>query len=243
VSAVLLECHPKGSTISFLYGDCTPQDGGCALPLEIQNYSPQMRNREMYTRVRGPFGGPPGSPAPPPPAIVVRGHDMMIDEAPATDYGGHLDVYRADTTVAVFSEGGSRIEVAEDLVEAPAIPATLARHGLYFDRACIDIAGYCSADRSLTSEETERLLGILVFYGAAYGMPFLAGLMFGRVWTLILPMLLWFVYSIGGSVGWVATGENWLIFIPFLIAGGVIAALVGTWIHAALFGRRRRPST
>lgn len=200
VSAVLLECHPKGSTITFLYGDCTPQGGGCELPLDIQNYPPEMRNREMYLRVRGPFGGPPGSPPPPPPP-TLQGTDMTIEGIPATDYGGHLDVYDEETTVAIFSDIAPRIEVAKDLIAAPAVPATLARYGLYFDRECIDVAGYCQADRSLTSTDTEFLLGILFFYGTAFGVPLLVGLVFGRVWTLAIPVLFSLLYFPDPSAG------------------------------------------
>jgi hypothetical protein len=239
VSAVLLECRPKGSTITFLYGDCTPQGGGCGLPLDIQNYTPEMRNKEMYSMVRGPFGGPPGASPPPPPVIGVRGTDMTIEGVPATNYGGHLDVYHEETTVAVFSQVASKVDVAHDLVEAPAVPATLLRYGLYFDPECIDVVGYCQADRSPTSEDTEFILGILYFYGTWFGVPFLAGLVFGRVWTLAVPVVLSLLYYVAGSLGWIATGESWQYFIPYLTAGGIVATLIGIGIHAVISRKRR----
>jgi hypothetical protein len=234
----LLECHPKGSTVTFLYGDCTPQDGGCGLPLDIQNYPPEMRNKEMYSVVQGPFGGPPGSSPPPPPDLLVTGTDMMIEGVPATNYGSHLDLYHEETTVAIFSQVASKADVAHDLVKAPSVPAALVRHGLYFDSDCIDVVGHCQADRSLTSEHAEFLLGTAFLYGTVFGVPFLVGLVFGRLWTLVVPVLLALLYLVAGSLGWIATGENWQLLIPFRIAAGVVTALIGLGIHAALTARK-----
>lgn len=240
VSAVLLECEYGWTTVTYLYGDCTSQGGGCPLPLDIQNYPPELRNKEMYSEVQAPTGGPSGTPPPPPPGIGSRGTDTTIDGVPATNWGGHIDVYREETTVAIFSEGVPRAEVAKDLIPAPVVPATLARFGLYFDRECVDVADYCEADRSLTSKNTEILLGILFFYGPALGLPFLAGLIFGRAWTLSVAVPGALLVYAAGSLGWIATGEIiWQIFIPYLILGGVVSALVGVWIHTGLASRKR----
>ncbi|MCB0828696.1 MAG: hypothetical protein KDB62_07815 [Solirubrobacterales bacterium] len=72
---------------SFFYGDCRPAggEGGCPLPVEIQNYPACRRSATLYVRPLNLFD--------------FRG-------AKATWRGGAtLDVYTGNTTVAIFSRG------------------------------------------------------------------------------------------------------------------------------------------
>lgn len=163
----------------------------------------------------------------------LEGTDTTVNGVPATNWGGHVDVYYEETTVAIFGDAAPKREVAEELVPAPAVPATLARYGLFFDSGCIDRVGYCEADRSLTSEGTEFLISILWFYGPLFGVPFLAGLLIGRVWVLVVPVIIWSGYYVAGSMGWVATGESWGVFvIPGMLLGVAAAGfgLILRWL-------------
>jgi hypothetical protein len=93
---------------SFIYGDCTPPpggDGGCAPPLEIQNWSICTRFPALY-----PGSTPKTSP--------FRGAETL----PA---GGGLDIYTGETTVVIF--GSEKEASAEALarVEDETVPETL----------------------------------------------------------------------------------------------------------------------
>ncbi|MGH2685136.1 MAG: hypothetical protein ACRDJP_06700, partial [Actinomycetota bacterium] len=227
VSAVLLECHPKGSTITFLYGECTPQGGGCAPPLDVQNYPPEMRNREKYLAGPGP--------------TLVRGTDTEVDGVPTTDFGSHVDVYFEETTVAIFGSAAPGLVVAGSLVEAPPVPAGLAQYGLFFDPECMDVADYCQADRSPTSEDAEFITGIVLSYGVTFGLPFLAALVIGRWWLLVVPVLMSLATFVAGSLGWVATGENWQFFVIPTMLLAVLVTTLGLLLHATLARARSRP--
>ena len=243
VSAVLLECEGRGSSITYLYGDCTPQGGGCAEPIHIQNWPPELRNKEMYSE--GPPGvvppgvGPPGPPEPPEPP-ELQGTDTTVNGVPATDWGGHVDVYHEETTVAIFTEGVPKLDVARALVPAPAVPASLVRHGLFFDPECIDTVAYCEADRSPTSEDIESLIRNLLFFGLTFGVPFLGALLIGRRWTLAIPVIIWAGYFVAGSMGWIPTGESWQFFVlPMMLLAMLVAGL-GLVLHAGLSKGRSR---
>jgi len=72
---------------SFIYGECTPPaggDGGCAPPLEVQNWSICTRFPALY-----PGSTPKTSP---------------LEGAETLPAGGGLDVYTGETTVVVFGK-------------------------------------------------------------------------------------------------------------------------------------------
>lgn len=77
---------------SFIYGDCTPPEGegGCAPPLEIQNWSICARFPALY-RQPAPRTSPLGG------AQALR------------IGGGGLDVYTGRTTVVIFGGDGSSV--------------------------------------------------------------------------------------------------------------------------------------
>lgn len=92
---------------SFIYGDCTPPagvDGGCAPPLEIQNWSICTRFPALY----------PGSTKTSP----FRGAETL----PA---GGGLDVYTGKTTVVIFGREKEAAAEALTRVEDETVPETL----------------------------------------------------------------------------------------------------------------------
>jgi hypothetical protein len=82
---------------SFGYGDCElPEgEGGCPLPLEIQNWSICTRFPALY-------------PGPIPNTESVRGAETLRA-------GGGLDVYTGRTAVVVFGQGDDKAQVVEDL--------------------------------------------------------------------------------------------------------------------------------
>ena len=95
---------------SFIYGDCTPPvggDGGCAPPIEIQNWSICTRFPRLY---RYPRSAPRTSP--------LRGAQSL----PA---GGGLDIYTGRTTVVIFGEDGRAISAALRRVADDVAPETL----------------------------------------------------------------------------------------------------------------------
>lgn len=82
---------------AFGYGECEPPEGegGCPLPLEVQNWSICTRFPALY-------------PGPTPRTDPLHGAQTL----PA---GGGLDVYTGRTTVVIFGHGGDRAEVVESL--------------------------------------------------------------------------------------------------------------------------------
>jgi hypothetical protein len=82
---------------SFGYGDCEPPEGegGCPLPLEVQNWSICTRFPSLY-------------PGPTPKTESVHGAQTL----PA---GGGLDVYTGRTTVVIFGQSARRAEIVESL--------------------------------------------------------------------------------------------------------------------------------
>lgn len=82
---------------SFAYGDCElPEgEGGCPLPLEIQNWSICTRFPALY-------------PGPTPQTETVRGAETL----PA---GGGLDLYTGRTTIVIFGQGKNKRDVVKAL--------------------------------------------------------------------------------------------------------------------------------
>ena len=82
---------------SFGYGDCEPPEGegGCPLPLEIQNWSICTRFPALY-------------PGPTPKTESVGGAETLRA-------GGGLDVYTGRTAVVIFGQGDAKAQVLEDL--------------------------------------------------------------------------------------------------------------------------------
>ena len=82
---------------SFGYGDCEPPEGegGCPLPLEVQNWSICTRFPALY-------------PGQTPKTRSVHGAETLRA-------GGGLDVYTGRTTVVIFGQGDDKAQVVEDL--------------------------------------------------------------------------------------------------------------------------------
>jgi hypothetical protein len=87
---------------SFIYGDCEPaaSEGGCAPPLEVQNWS-------ICTRFPALYPGP--TPA-----------TRALDGAETLPAGGGLDVYTGRTTVVIFGRRRHRDEIVGSLVRVGA---------------------------------------------------------------------------------------------------------------------------
>jgi hypothetical protein len=93
---------------SFIYGDCTPpagSDGGCAPPLEVQNWSICTRFPALY-------------PGPTPNTSPMHGAETL----PA---GGGLDVYTGETTVVIFGQEGSAAVESLTRLEDETVPGEL----------------------------------------------------------------------------------------------------------------------
>jgi len=90
------------------HGDCTPpagSDGGCAPPLEVQNWSICSRFPALY-------------PGPTPNTSPMHG-------AEALRAGGGLDVYTGETTVVIFGQEGSRAVESLTRLEDETVPGEL----------------------------------------------------------------------------------------------------------------------
>jgi hypothetical protein len=81
----------------FIYGSCTPSgdDGGCAPPLDVQNWSICTRFPALY-------------PGPTPETDPLHG-------AQTHPAGGGLDVYTGRTTVVIFGQGSHKPEIVQSL--------------------------------------------------------------------------------------------------------------------------------
>jgi hypothetical protein len=93
---------------SFIYGDCTPpagSDGGCAPPLEVQNWSICTRFPALY-------------PGPTPNTSPMHGAETL----PA---GGGLDVYTGETTVVIFGRDKPAAVRSLTRVEDETLPGEL----------------------------------------------------------------------------------------------------------------------
>ena len=195
LNAVLRSCGADGraNSISYIYGDCTPQGGGCATPLEVQVWPASQRNKAMY---EVPPDAPPGIPA-------MTGEDKTVNGVPAASYQGHFEVYYPDSTVVIFGDAAPKGYIAGFVVEGPTRLISLAEHGLYFDAECLHDVRGCQADRSRTSQSAERIGWIVSFWVLPLLVPFLAALFLGRLWLLLVPALLWptIFRSLHGLVG------------------------------------------
>ncbi|MGH2710639.1 MAG: hypothetical protein ACRDH9_05480 [Actinomycetota bacterium] len=229
LTAVLRLCGGSHNEISYIYGDCTPQGGGCSTPLEIQVYPSALRNKEMYA------SGPPGFPS-------RLSEDQTIDGVPATNYHGHLEVYYPDSTVVIFGDAAPKDYVASFLVEGPSRLAQLSEHGLAFDSQCLDDARGCTADRS--SETLEHLAWVFLWV-LPLGAPFVAALLIGRLRLLVVPLLEWLLIFLGLYSGWWGNGvgESWQFAMGFLMLVGVAivgAGLALRWLTLSIARSRRR---
>lgn len=85
----------KNRAWDFIYGDCTPADGegGCAPPLDVQNWSICTRFPALY-------------PGPTPKTSPLHGAETVRA-------GGGLDIYTGRTTVVIF--GGDKSAVTQSL--------------------------------------------------------------------------------------------------------------------------------
>jgi hypothetical protein len=190
--------------------------------MELQLYPPSQRNKEMYA---------PGF-----------GTDQPVNGVPGASYQGHFEVYYPDTTVVIFGDAAPKGHVASFLVEGPRRLADLAEYGLHFDDECLHNIRGCDADRSALGEDAEFLLSVGFFYGLFYFIPFLAALFLGRRWLLLVPVVLWSLFFVAGSLGWVATGENWQFFvIPMMLLGVAVVGfgLALRWLFLEAMRRRR----
>ena len=140
VSALIRDCggvqgEPRSNSVSFLYGDCTPTGGGCPLPIEIQSWPDEERNKELYRQ--GPE------------EFQIAGRDTTVSGVPARSFEGgrRLEIYHPDATAVVFGDDPARVaRFAEALHEAPRVLAELSAQGLDFDEDCLDLPK-CEASR------------------------------------------------------------------------------------------------
>ena len=119
LSAALIPCDTPGDDsqpgvqpLTYIYGDCTPQGGGCAPPIDIQTW-------------------PSSRPKPP------NGVDTTVSGVPATRFGpSHLEIYHPDVTVVIFGDDGAQVDrFAAALERAPGGSTALAASGVEFDRS------------------------------------------------------------------------------------------------------------
>jgi hypothetical protein len=93
---------------SFIYGDCTPPaggDGGCAPPLEVQNWSICIRFPALYS-------------GPTPNTSPIHGAETL----PA---GDGLDIYTGETTVVIFGQDRSAAVASLTRLEDETVPGEL----------------------------------------------------------------------------------------------------------------------
>ena len=109
-------------------------EGGCAVPVEVQVWPAESRNREMY--LTGPE------------EHRLASEDTTVEGVPATWYYGHLEVYYPDVTVVVFAARDRADLFARALVKAPSVLTDLASYGLRFRPGCVDDRHYCEAEPS-----------------------------------------------------------------------------------------------
>jgi hypothetical protein len=91
-------------SFNFTYGDCEPRsDTGCALPLEVQNYSICDRYPLTYGSGTGRRYGLTAGPG----YHQLRGALARGSLAPGTRAGSDADIYTGQTTITIFAYSNS----------------------------------------------------------------------------------------------------------------------------------------
>jgi hypothetical protein len=102
--AAILRRDDTATYVTFLYGDCTPDDdAGCAPPAEVQVWPACRRNLALYDVVH------PAAPAVEP--VTIRGVPAAF-----LDDGTRLELQTGRSTVVVFADSrGRAVRIAEAL--------------------------------------------------------------------------------------------------------------------------------
>ncbi|MGH9890960.1 MAG: hypothetical protein ACREA0_03035 [bacterium] len=138
VTAVVRRCdlptqgeRGRANFVSYLYGECTPSDDqGCAVPIEIQTWPVQDRNKEMYS-----IG---------PRELQLPRTDTTFNGFPAMRTEHRLEIFYPNVTIAVFGDDPSRIDpFAQALKKGPVVLAELSAYGIAFPDGCMRDGRYC----------------------------------------------------------------------------------------------------
>jgi hypothetical protein len=135
LTAVLRSCRgARENSVDYIYGDCDASRGGCAAPLDIQNYPASVRPQSLYTAESPEIDFAP-------PSLPVKAEDRTVDGFPALRFPDRLEIFRPDVTVVIFGRDPER--VAEALVEGPRVLTRISAHGLEFDEGCVSAKRGC----------------------------------------------------------------------------------------------------
>ena len=141
LAAVIRQCDAapedgapnRTNLVSYLYGSCPASDDqGCAVPIEIQTWPLEERNREMYTST---------------PSKFLPAHEYTtFNSFPAIRFDSRLEIFYSNATVAIFGDDEAQIDrAAAALHRGPVVLAELASHGLVFSTQCVEDLNYCVA--------------------------------------------------------------------------------------------------
>ncbi len=160
--------------------------------------------------------------------------------APGSIYSDGFAVHYPDATVVIVGGEPAKGRIAGLLVEAPRRPILLAREGVFFDEECLREIHGCHADGSLQKHGFGTVLWVLwiPFFWVA---PFIAALVLGRLWLLLVPVVQWWLLYMAGSAGLFATGESWEYWIIPMMLLGVATVALGLglrWLRLKVRGRR-----
>jgi hypothetical protein len=100
----------RGNLVSFIYGDCTPvvANDNCPAPVEVQSWPACERNLSLYDP---PITIPLNILPPPPQLTTVQGVPGALLEQ-----GFRIEVYTADSTVAVFGVDLAQVSRAANAI-------------------------------------------------------------------------------------------------------------------------------